>query len=58
MRPLIAVGGIAAERHQRGANVVSGRYRRMGVTEVVAEQVAAYGQVVVAGRFSKCRDRW
>ena len=46
VRALVAVGGVAAERQQRGAGVVAGGDRRLRVAVVVAEQVAAQGDVV------------
>ena len=46
----VAVSGVAAEGEQGGANVVPGGDRRMGIAEVIAEQVAAHRQLVVTGQ--------
>ena len=44
---LIAMGGIATEGQQRGANIMAGGDRRVGIAEVIAEQIAAHRQLVV-----------
>src|SRR5690606_18687129 len=50
MCALVAEGGIAAEGDQRGADVVSGDDRRLGITVVVAEQIAAYREAMRGGQ--------
>ncbi|MNT92250.1 hypothetical protein D3C72_2335030 [compost metagenome] len=47
------MGGIATKGHQRGTNIVPRRHCRMGIAEVIAEQIAPYRQVVVAGQLQQ-----
>ncbi|MNL59816.1 hypothetical protein D3C87_1835730 [compost metagenome] len=47
---LVAVGGVAAEGEQGGADIVTGGHRRVRIAEVVTEQIAAYRQFIVTGQ--------
>ncbi|MNV80496.1 hypothetical protein D3C71_1741050 [compost metagenome] len=53
MGAFIAVGGVAAKRYQCGTDVVPGGDGRMGIAEVVAEQVAPDRQLLVAGQLQQ-----
>ena len=49
----VAMGGVAAERQQRGADVMAGGNRRLGIAVVVAKQVATHRNLLVAGQFEQ-----
>ena len=50
MGAFVAVGGVAAESEQGGADVMAGGHGRVSIAEVVTEQIAAYRQLVVTGQ--------